>query len=380
MMRLYSKNFLILVFVTLATATVQGQDVPLFTQKLTNSFLYNPSVAGNGLGSLTFSHRQNWSGVSGAPVTNYLSIHTPFAKDRFGTGLNVYQERAGVYETVSAQAAFAYHIKITDTRSLSFGVSGEYSNFRVNTSQVDVIDEGDDLILANGSSSQADFSFGMTYKSKFLTLGVAANRLTNLMRGIADTPSQFPGFYSAYLNGTIPLRSDKDLLEPMITYRGYLNGQSQFDAGLYYTVNNFLIVGGSYRTGGTISTTLGFRVLDKFLIGYTRDINSADYGAKLGASNEITLRFDFASQKYYSNYRNAKKINTQALALRRKTLSKYAAKGSPYKRSSRYKGSIKRNYQKSPNYRLDSSKKLQTIKVRKQGSGYKKKKYSKRRR
>jgi hypothetical protein len=284
-----------------------------------------------------------------------------------------------VYETFSAMAAFAYHIKMTDTRSLSFGVSGEYLNSKVNMNRVDVVDEGDDLIVGT-ASSQADFSFGVTYKSKFFTLGVAANRLTNLTRGLSDVTSQFPGYYSAYANGTIALRQDKDLFEPMITYRGYLNGESQFDAGLYYTMNDFLILGGSYRTGGTVSATLGVRVLDKFLIGYTRDINAANYGAKLGSSNEITLRFDFNSQKYYSNYRNSKKINTQALALSRKTLSKYSAKGSPYKKSSRYKSSIRRNYQKSPNYRLDSSKKLQTVKVKKQGGSYKKKKYSKRRR
>ncbi len=380
MIRLYTKIFFASILFVTTILEVSAQDVPLFTQKLTNSFLYNPSVAGNGLGTLTFSHRQNWSGVSGAPVTNYLSIHTPFAKDRFGTGLNVYQERVGVYETFSATAAFAYHIKMTDTRSLSFGVSGEYSNFKINTSRVDVVDERDDLIIGNTSPGQADFSFGITYKSKFLTLGVAANRLTNIMRGFGESPSQFPGYYSAYANGTIALRQDKDLFEPMITYRGYLDGQSQFDAGLYYTVNNFLVLGGSYRTGGTISATLGVRILDKFLIGYTRDINASGYGADLGASNEITLRFDFNSQKYHSNYRNAKKINTQALALRRKTLTKYASKGSPYKQSSRYKKSIKRNYQKSPNYRLDSSKKLQTVKVKRQGGNSYKKKYSKRRR
>ncbi|HPM32031.1 MAG TPA: type IX secretion system membrane protein PorP/SprF, partial [Chryseolinea sp.] len=339
-----------------------------------------PSVAGNGLGSLTFLHRQNWSGVSGAPVTNYLSIHTPFAKDRFGTGLNVFQEKVGVYETFSAMAAFAYHIKMTDTRSLSFGLSGEYLISKINASRVDVIDEDDDLIVGS-ASSQADFSFGITYKSKFFTLGAAANRLTNLTRGLSDVTSQFPGYYSAYAYGTIPLRQTKDLLEPMITYRGYLNGESQFDAGLYYTMNDFLILGGSYRTGGTVSATLGVRILDKFLIGYTRDINAANYGANLGSSNEITLRFDFNNQKYYSNYRNSKKINTQALALRRKTLSKYTAKGSPHKKSQHYKSTIRRNYQKSPNYRLDSSKKLQTIKVKKQGgNSYKKKKYSNRRR
>lgn len=369
----------ITVLLVLSAGLAQAQDVPLFTQKLTNSFLYNPSVAGNGLGSLTFSHRKNWSGVQGAPVTNYLGIHNPFAKDRFGMGINIYQEKAGIYETASAIAAFAYHIKITDTRSLSFGVSGEYCNFKINTSLVDVDDLEDNLITGNVPQGQADFSFGITYQSKNIILGASANRLTNLTRGLSDTPSQFPGFYSAYIHTSFPMRQAKDLLEPILTVREYINGQRQFDAGLYYSVNNILTLGGGYRTGGTISATLGIRVLDKFLIGYTRDINASSYGSSLNASNELTIRFDFKSQQYYSNHRNSRRINTQTLALKRKTLTKYTTGGSPYKNTNTYKRSVKRNYQHSPNYRIDSSKKLQTIKVKRRGNSYKKS-YSKRRR
>src|SRR5687767_12229486 len=67
---------------------IYSQDVPVYSQKLTNSFLYNPSVAGNTLGSATLSYRQQWGAVEGSPRTTFFSIHTPFAKHRFGTGFN----------------------------------------------------------------------------------------------------------------------------------------------------------------------------------------------------------------------------------------------------------------------------------------------------
>jgi hypothetical protein len=63
---------------------VQAQDIPLFSQKLTNSFIYNPSFAGLDFGSLTFSRRSNYTAVEGAPVNNFLSLHTPFSGGRFG--------------------------------------------------------------------------------------------------------------------------------------------------------------------------------------------------------------------------------------------------------------------------------------------------------
>src|SRR3954470_10804159 len=69
-----------------------AQDIPLFSQKLTNSFVYNPALAGHTFGSLTYSYKQNYSNVNNSPQNHFLSIHTPIANHRFGIGANVYQE------------------------------------------------------------------------------------------------------------------------------------------------------------------------------------------------------------------------------------------------------------------------------------------------
>ncbi len=342
-----------------------AQDIPLFTQKLTNSFIYNPSVAGNSLGSASLSHRKNWNGVLGSPTTNFFSIHTPFAKDRFGTGLNIYQEQVGIYQSLSAMAAFAYHIKITDDKTLSFGVSGEYGNLKIDQTQVDVVDISDELIIANGSTNNIDFSFGMTLALKYMNIGIAANRLNSSIRNISDNATNFPGFYSTYVQGQIPLRQDRDLLEPIVTYRSYVSGESQLDAGLFYTLNDMFILGGAYRTGNIINASLGLRLKGRYMIGYSRDIYAGTYGPNVGSSNEFILRVDFKSQKYYSNFKNAHAINTQALAVRRKTLSIYQHGSSSSHKKKKYKKIVNRNYHKSPNYRMNSSNKLQTVKMKK---------------
>ena len=91
---------------------------------------------------------------------------------------------------------------------------------------------------------------------------------------------------------------------------------------------------------------------------------SGDFSKTLGASNEFTLRLDFRDHNYYTKKKNAREISSKALALRRKTLST-PSKGSSFSRSQKYKKKLKRNYIKSPNYRMESSKKLQTKKVSK---------------
>lgn len=361
------KRFLPLSLFLALTFSAKAQDVPVYSQKLTNSFLYNPSVAGNTLGSATLSYRQQWAGVEGSPKTLFFSVHTPFARHRFGTGFNVYQEKSGVNENLFASGAFAYHLRFTDDNMFSMGVSVEYVNTKINYRDVDVIDGNDDLLSGNQPNANAlDFSFGVNYSSKYLNLGASANRLGSLV-GLSDSTSQFSQFYSGFVMLKLPVASDRDVIEPIVYVRKFANGTHQIDGGLYYTFKDAFTLGGSYRTGGAIGLTGALRINKKLLIGYSREVLSGDFSKNIGASNEFTLRLDFRDHNYYTKKKNARQISTSALALRRKTLSKY--NGTGFSKSQKYKKTIKRNYIKSPNYRMESSKKLQTKKVtKKRGS------------
>jgi hypothetical protein len=245
---------------------------------------------------------------------------------------------------------------------LSFGVSAEYNSLKINLAKIDVNDPNDNLLAKQGGAeSHIDFSFGTSYKAKYFTLGASVNRL-NAISGLQDSVTNFPGFYTGFLLFKLPVANERDLLEPILNYRALIDGSSQIDAGLYYTFNDFATLGGSYRSGGAINVTGSVRINKSILFGYSRDIYSGDVSKGIGATNEFTIRFDFRDESYYTNKKNSRAINTKALAVRRKTLSTYNHKGSPYQRSERYKKSVRKNAYKSPNYRMDSSKKLMTRK------------------
>lgn len=274
-------------------------------------------------------------------------------------------------ENLFASGAFAYHLRFTDNNMISAGISVEYVNTKVNYNAVDVIDSNDDLLIGNQPNANSiDFSFGLNYSSKYLKLGASANRLGSLV-GISDSTSQFSQFYSAFANLTLPVAGDRDAIEPIVYFRKFANGTHQIDGGLYYTYKNIVTLGGSYRTGGTIGLTAALRINKNLLLGYSREMLSGDFSKNLGASNEFTLRLDFRDHNYYTKKKNAREISTKALALRRKTLSTYSKGSSSFSKSQRYKKTIKRNYIKSPNYRMEASKKLQTKKVTKKRGAYK---------
>lgn len=329
---------------------VSGQDIPLFSQKLTNSFMYNPAVAGLNVGSLTYSYRMSYGQVSNAPRNHFLSIHTPIAGHKIGVGVNYYQEDVNFIKNSYASAAFAYHLRVSRASSLSFGISGEYNFMRLNGTTNSSQDDPVYLKLANGDLNDYDFSFGVMFNGRFVRAGLAANRMATAWIK-KDNEYVLSSFYSGFIQGEIPVRGGNDLLEPYVAFRKFSETNDMYDVGLYYTLNNKIMAGGSVRKGSVGSVTAGFYLTPKLFVGYSREMFFGDIRNQVGSTNEFTLRLDFNQYDYKSTFSNNYK---SALAYRRKTMSSH--------RGSRSPGQMHRQQKKlsnfSPNKRYQNVKKL----------------------
>ncbi|MBX2965541.1 MAG: PorP/SprF family type IX secretion system membrane protein [Cyclobacteriaceae bacterium] len=348
---------------------VSAQDIPLFTQKLTNSFIYNPALAGHTFGSITYAYRQNYSNVPGAPQNHFLSFHAPFAKHKFGTGFNLYQEDVNFIRNTYASGAFAYHLHFNKFNILSAGVSAEYNVMRLNGMSNTSSFEVDPVLsqLQNGDPTY-DFSFGMNYQTRYVKTGFAINRLSTAW--INKDGNNLSNYFSGYVQGMIPIRSGDDMLEPYIAFRKFSETNDTYDIGLYYTYNNKIIAGAAMRKGQVFNATLGIRPTKKLTLGYSREMIGSSLGGFVGAANEISIRFDFNDQTYKERFRADYK---NALAYRRKTLSpeaKYSARN-PKQLKSRQK----KLTPYSPNNRYQNVKKLS---MNKKVSAPKKKSYNNR--
>lgn len=342
----------------------KAQDIPLFSQKLTNSFMYNPAIAGHTHGSVTASYRKNYSSVAGAPTNYFVSIHTPLANHRFGLGANVFQEDVTFLRNTYASMAFAYHLKFNKFTSLSMGVAGEYNSIGTNGAPIGSIEDPDYVAISQGKINHYDYSFGIHYQNRFLKAGIAANRLSSTWLKEEATLSNY---YSSFIQGLIPIRGGEDLLEPYVAYRKLSSVNNTVDAGLFYTYNNLITLGGSWRTGGVVSATLAVRPSKYIMLGYSYETIMGNVGGFVGAANEITLRFDFNDESYKERFRADYK---SAVSYRRKTV------GSSNSRSKKSPKQLHKRQKKlapySPNNRYQNIKKLG---VKTKGSPGKKKKY-----
>jgi len=218
---------------------IQAQDIPLFSQKLSNSFLYNPSVAGQQYGSLTLAHRSLFSKVNGGAQDVYFSGHKPFFDKNIGVGLNVFSENVNFVKNVFVSGAFAYHMNISESQLLSFGVSGEFNSvgFDVN----EIIGEGDDVLVGE-RFSRLDFSSGASFLTDDFEVGFAVNRLASLL-DLTQNANLLTAYYSVSYKHKLRTGNGTGLIEPMANFRKLSSQTNLWSVGGYYTYNNMFMGG-----------------------------------------------------------------------------------------------------------------------------------------
>lgn len=354
------KSILTLLILISAFFEVSAQDIPLFSQKLTNSFIYNPAMAGHTHGSLTLSHRKTFNDFA---TNNFISFHTPFGDHKYGMGANLFTEKINFVENIYASGAFAYHMDFGNSHVLSLGVSAEYNRIQFDPGKINF--EGGELdpFFTNFTGdSNMDFSFGVHYQNRYLKMGVAANRLaTSFIK--EEGTSVLSEFYSANVAGLIPIRGGLDILEPTFNYRKLSGVSDIWDVGLYYTYNNTLLAGGAWRAGDILSLTAGIKISKRLLLGYSHEMPNGDFN--LGNTNELTLRLDFSDKNYQTDF---KKDYGNSLAYRRKTLSSAVKRGrSVGAKSPKDLAKRKRKLKNipSPSRRYNNIKKLPKVERRK---------------
>jgi type IX secretion system PorP/SprF family membrane protein len=334
----------------------EAQDIPLYSQKLTNAFIYNPSLAGHSFGSVTYSFKQNYANVEGSPQNHFLSIHTPIANHRFGVGASIYQEDVTFLRSMYASAAFAYHLPINKLTTLSFGLSGEMNSFSQNGKLnfvEDPMKKDDALNNLQSGIKDYDFSFGMHFQNRYLKAGVATNRLaTTWVKNSSE--AILTNYYSSFVQGLIPVRAKQDMLEPYVAFRKLSESNNILDFGLYYTYDNKLTAGASMRSGSVLSGTLGFRLSKYIMLGYSREMITGNLGGFIGAANEFTIRFDFNDESYKERFSADYK---SSVAYRRKTMS-----GPAGRTGGKTPKQLQKNQKKlapfSPNARYQNTRKL----------------------
>lgn len=288
--------------IVVSAVSVQAQQDPQFTQYMFNSMYLTPAFAGvEGVTQLTAVHRSQWLGYQssfndgGAPTTQMISFNSPIYKLKSGFGVYAVNDKLGPQNNIEAQAMYAYHLGLKDSK-LSFGVKVGFYSQAINYDQYRATHPDDPLLSGKeGKESQIrpDVGVGLFYRAEKFYLGAGVNHLTraqfdfgvNLARNALENHLNFTGGYYYEVNFDLTLT-------PTILVKTDFKEYS-FDLGVIATLKDKMWAGLSFRQSEAANVLLGYSFMkDKALkLGYAIDIVVKDQEAKENFSHELLLSY-----------------------------------------------------------------------------------------
>ncbi len=87
-----------------------------------NEIGINPAVAGkDNYADVRSNNRYQWMGITDAPRTYMLTLHSPLKNRHMGLGTHIYTDIVGPTRRVGISLAYAYHIKVAEKTHISLG-------------------------------------------------------------------------------------------------------------------------------------------------------------------------------------------------------------------------------------------------------------------
>jgi type IX secretion system PorP/SprF family membrane protein len=292
------KRILLLVFILNSVFGFAQQD-PLYSQYLFNPFILNSAYAGYSKDvTAQATHRSQWSGFDGAPVTFSATGHISLADNKMGVGLIVLQDEIGSNKNTEVQAAYAYHVQLQENKRLSFGLQGGLLNYRSNYDDLN-IDRNDPKFQGTINEMLPTFGAGVIYSSDNFFGGFSVPKLlksTTSLDGVDVTLyNQHAYAYAAYLF-TLSYRVK---VKPFIMAR-YVDGASvNADVGAALTADDSYMLGLFTRSLNTYGVLAKINLGDVLRVGYVFELPTNQSVGTNYPSHEITVSFRMKAFRFH---------------------------------------------------------------------------------
>ena len=321
-----------LLWALLSLLSIKGvaQQQPHYTQYVMNQYIINPAITGiENYTDIKFSHRHQWAGFEGAPVTSYFTAHKSFggsnmkgnatgftveeggnargknywdqytaADAHHGIGIQVVNDKMGPLSNLSAQLTYAYHIGLTDQTSISAGFGLGINQMMLDADKLNFgLIKVDNSVYTSGELRKItpNISAGIYLYSAKYFLGVSAQQVVPQRVEYANDSVKLKG------NNVLPhmfmtagyrlLVGDDFNFIPsvMVKYMKPVPTQIEFNAKLQY--RDMAWIGASYRSTDAFAGMLGFNLSNKVMMGYSYDYSTSNLNNYSRGSHEFLLGF-----------------------------------------------------------------------------------------
>lgn len=306
---------LLIIIPLLCVMKVHAQQKPYYTQYILNNYILNPALTGiENYTDLKLSYRNQWTGIEGAPVTTYLTVHAPIGKkdlrtsptsfqipgenprgrsfvDEYtapaphsGIGMIILNDKTGYINRFSAYGTFAYHRAISLKTTLAAGFLGGITNVSLDRSKIQwgTLDPNDPAIgYDNGDLKKLMPEAGAglwLYSSEFFAGLSVLNIIPNKIKFYAN--NQYASFFEPQFIGTAGYKfflSDDVSMLPSVMLQFIRPFPVQVHTNVKLQYLDKVWAGLSYRIAdqlGGFAGMAGINVSNTFNISYAYDAST----------------------------------------------------------------------------------------------------------
>ena len=308
------KRYIVLVCGLLCCAVAaRAQFDPQIGQYMFTQAAYNPAVAGEGdLMRVFGSHRMQFTGITDAPMTTYVSFTSPFVigKTRHGAGIRFMNDRFGLFSNQSLHVQYAYRQRL-GKGYLCVGVDLGFMNLSfdvdsVNLSNIAGVEDNayhqavDDAIpISTGSNEKGvsgmgfDMGVGIYYSASTWWAGVSYGHVTQPTLEWSDKTSiHVRGTFYAAGGYNWRLKNKMWTLMPSAMLQ---TDFASWDLNLTFLaqVKDRYRFGMGYRIAGSVNLILGVDIINGLQLGYTYELPANGLIKESYGSHELYLAYGF---------------------------------------------------------------------------------------
>ncbi|MHA6246295.1 PorP/SprF family type IX secretion system membrane protein [Pontibacter sp. CAU 1760] len=304
---------LISFFVTLGLQ-VMAQQRPQYSQYMLNNFLLNPAITGiEDYADVRVSHRQQWMGLDGAPVTSYVTAHTPLNKGasgnkyhkalaHHGIGASFHTDKTGPLRRSGASLSYAYHLPLTTTLNVSAGAAAGLIRNSVNSSELEFTNPNDPLIGGgNINNNVFDLNLGLWLYSRNFSVGVAGAQLLENAGSFQPAESREPSLdlqRHYFLTGSYRFEPTPTLdVIPSVMLKLADPSPASIDASVRVLYDERFWVGASYRHQDALVGMVGVYVSPLLDISYSYDATTSNLNRVSAGTHEVVVGFKLLNNR-----------------------------------------------------------------------------------
>ncbi|WP_339921482.1 type IX secretion system membrane protein PorP/SprF [uncultured Flavobacterium sp.] len=281
-------------FVLMFTALVSfAQQDAQFTQYMYNTININPAYAGSrGALSVFALHRTQWVGLDGAPVTNAVSVNTPFNNSRLGLGVSIINDKIGPTHENTISADLSYTVPTSEKVKLSFGVKATANLFDLDVTRLNPVDDDPSLHDYNNKFSP-NIGAGVYLHSDKAYVGLSIPNFIESNRYDDNEVAIFKEKINYYLIAGYILDLNSSIkFKPALLTKMVKGAPLQVDVSGNFMFNDKFVLGVAYRWSAAVTAMAGFQISDAMYIGYGYDLETTNLNNYNSGSHEIFLRYE----------------------------------------------------------------------------------------